>query len=73
MNDADKIALLKASILNIGRLLPPGMSVTFRHDSGAAATMEIMFPDGHIETLIFTGHSPIYNVPAVPSEYGVCS
>lgn len=71
MTDAEKIACLKASILNIGRLIPPGMSISFHRDPDAAATMEQVFPDGQMVTAIFNGYSRIYTVPVVPAEYGV--
>lgn len=71
MTDAEKVACLKASILNIGRLIPPGMSITFHRDPQANATMEQVFPDGQMLTAVFDGHTPIYNVPVVPAEYGL--
>jgi hypothetical protein len=71
MTDAEKIAVLKASILNIGRLIPDGMAITFYRDPGETATMEQVFPNGEMTTAMFTGYSPIYSVPVVPAEYGV--
>jgi hypothetical protein len=71
MNDAMKLAIIKASILNIGRLIPEGMSITFYRDPGEMATLEQTFPDGQLVTAAFTGHTPIYNVPVVPAEFGV--
>lgn len=71
MTDAEKIACLKASITNIGRLIPEGMSITFYRDPGSMATIEQVFPDGELITAIFTDCSPIYTVPVVPAEYGV--
>lgn len=70
-NDAFKIEVLKASLLNIGRLLPEGMSITFTHDPGAMTTMEQTFPDGQVVNAIFTGFSPIYSVPVVPEEFRI--
>ena len=71
MTDAEKIAVLKAAILNIGRLIPAGMTITFHRDPGCMATMEQVFPDGQMLTAAFTGFSPIYSIPVVPAEYGI--
>lgn len=71
MTDAEKVACLKASLCNIGRLIPEGMSIAFHRDPGADATMEQVYPDGQMVTAVFVGYSPIYNVPLVPAEYGV--
>jgi hypothetical protein len=72
MTDQEKIAVLKASLCNIGRLIPAGMSITFRRDPDArASVMEQTYPDGEVVKAEFSGHTPIYTVPVVPSEYGV--
>lgn len=72
MNDQEKIAVLKASICNIGRLVPAGMTITFsRRPDAAASSMEQTFPNGEVLTCEFTGHAPIYTVPVVPAEYGI--
>ncbi|GBG03935.1 hypothetical protein AZSI13_32620 [Azospira sp. I13] len=71
MDDQKKLDVLKASILNIGHLIPGGMSISFYRDPGEMATVEQTFPDGQLVTAIFTGHSPIYDVPVVPAEYGI--
>jgi hypothetical protein len=74
MTDEEKIAVLKASICNIGRLIPAGMTITFSRSQGAAkSSVEQIFPDGERMVANFTGHSPIYTVPVVPAEYGVAS
>lgn len=64
-----KVAILKASICNLGHLIPEGMTITFRRDPGHMATMEQEFPDGQMVTAAFTGCSPIYSVPVVPAEF----
>lgn len=70
MNDQEKIAVLKASICNIGRLIPAGMAITFsRRADAAASSMEQTYPNGEVVTCEFTGHAPIYTVPVVPAEY----
>ncbi len=71
MTDEEKVAVLKASISNIGHLIPAGMTITFRREAGAMSSVEQVFPDGEVLTANFTGHSPIYTVPVVPAEYGV--
>lgn len=72
MNDQEKIAVLEASICNIGRLIPVGMTITFsRHADAAASSMEQVYPNGEVLKCEFTGHSPIYTVPVVPAEYGI--
>ncbi|MCL2344293.1 MAG: hypothetical protein FWC58_00370 [Desulfobulbus sp.] len=69
MNDVDKLATLKASIINIGRLLPEGMHIMFHRDPGCMTTLEQVYPDGSMTSAIFTGCSPIYGVPVVPAEF----
>lgn len=71
MDDQEKLNVLKASILNIGRLIPEGMSITFYRDPGEMATLEQTFPDGQLVTAAFTGHTPIYDIPVVPAEFGI--
>ena len=72
MDDQEKIAVLMASICNIGRLIPAGMTLTFsRRADAAASRMEQTFPDGDMMTYEFTGHAPVYTVPVVPAEYGL--
>lgn len=68
-NDAFKKKILQDSLLNIGRLLPEGMSVTFVHAPGAMTTVEQTFPNGEVVRATFTSHSPIVSVPVVPEEY----
>lgn len=73
MTDEEKIAVLQASICNIGRLIPAGMTIRFSRVLGEASTMEQVYPDGSVLIAHFTGHTPIYTVPVVPAEYGVLS
>jgi hypothetical protein len=74
MTDEMKIAVLRASMSNIGRLLPAGMTVSFsRPADGSACRLEQIYPNGETLTADFLGHSPIYTVPVVPAEYGVAS
>lgn len=69
-NDAVKIDILRASIMNIGRLLPDNMSATFVR-RGAVTTLEQVFPDGQTQTYAFRDHTPIYGVPVVPAMVGI--
>ena len=68
LTDAEKQAILQASILNIGRLIPEGMLVTFTRDPGCASTLELVYPSGTTTSAVFQNFSPIYNVPEVPIE-----
>lgn len=71
LTDLEKINVLKASLLNIGRLLPEGMSVTFTRDPGTFTTIEQVFPDGRMETGVFTSASPIYMVPETEAKISI--
>jgi hypothetical protein len=68
ITDAEKLAILQASILNIGRLIPEGMQVTFTRDPGCASTLELVYPSGMTTNACFRHFSPIYQVPEVPIE-----
>lgn len=71
MTDQEKILVLKASIANIGHLIPAGMTITFKREHGELATVEQVFSNGEVLTCMFTGFSPIWSVPVVPAEYGI--
>lgn len=65
MTDAEKIAVLKASLHNIGRLLPDGVEVFFFHEGDdPRARMQICYADGSNTEYVFASHEPIYQVPA---------
>ena len=66
IDDQVKTGILRASILNIARLLPDNMSVAFTRDDNVTG-MKLVFPDGKEQSQIFTGHTPIYGVPVVPA------
>lgn len=72
MNDQEKIAVLKASISNMGRLIPAGMTITIsRSADGGQSVMDQTYSDGTKLTAVFVGHTPIYSIPVVPAEYGM--
>lgn len=63
MTDEVKAAVLKASLLNIGRLLPPGTEVHFYRDDGDPRTrMQICYSDGTNTEYAFVGHGPVFDV-----------
>lgn len=65
MTDAEKIDVLKASLLNIGRLLPANMEVYFYHEGDdPRARMQICHADGTNTEYAFVSHEPIYQFPA---------
>lgn len=68
--DALKVDVLRLTMLNLGRLLPPGMELHFFHQEGNEpfATAELWYPDGSTQVMRFTGHSPIYTVPEINAE-----
>lgn len=68
--DAIKVEVLRLSIINLGRLLPPGMELHFFHQEGNEpfAAAELWYPDGSTQVMRFTGHSPIYTVPEINAE-----
>ena len=60
MTDDEKVAVLKASLLNIGRLLPAGVEVFFFHEGDdPRGRMQICHADGSNTEYIFTSHDPI--------------
>ncbi|SAI74600.1 Uncharacterised protein [Bordetella ansorpii] len=65
-NDQVKMDVLRASILNIGRLLPDRMSIEFTRRDGVTMLKQI-FPEGDTQSYAFTSHTPIYSVPIVPA------
>lgn len=65
VDDKLKVDILRASILNIGRLLPDRMSIAFTR-SDTVTMLKQVFPDGESHAYVFTGHTPIYTVPVVP-------
>lgn len=65
MNDAEKTAVLQASLLNIGRLLPPGVEVSFFHEGSDPHTqMQIRYSDGTTTDYAFASYEPIFQNPA---------
>lgn len=63
MTDEVKTAVLKASLLNIGRLLPPGTEVHFYQDGADQRTrMQICYSDGTNTEYAFVGHGPVFDV-----------
>jgi len=68
ITDAEKQAILQASILNIGRLIPEGMQVTFTRDPGCASMLEMTYPSGMTTHALFRNYAPIYHVLEVPVE-----
>ncbi len=66
VDDKLKVDILRASIVNIGRLLPDRMSIAFTR-LDAVTMLKQVFPDGEIQDCVFTGHTPIYAVPVVPA------
>lgn len=66
VDDRLKVDILRASIVNIGRLLPDRMSIAFTR-LDAVTMLKQVFPDGESQDCIFTGHTPIYAVPVVPA------
>lgn len=66
VDDKLKVDILRASILNIGRLLPDRMSIAFTR-SDTVTMLKLVFPDGQTQTYAFRGHTPIYGVPVVPA------
>lgn len=66
MRDVEKAAIVRASMRNLGRLLPVGMEVRFfRADGDPRPRMAVTTPDGETTEYAFTTHQPIYLVPAV--------
>ena len=65
MTHDEKIAVLKASLLNIGRLLPADVEIFFFHeDADPRGRMQIRHADGSNTEYAFASHEPIYQVPA---------
>ena len=62
VDDKLKVDILRASIVNIGRLLPDRMSIAFTR-LDAVTILKQVFPDGETQDCVFTGHTPIYAVP----------
>lgn len=70
VDDQLKVDILRASIVNIGRLLPDNMSVAFTRVTKVTG-MKLVFPDGEEQSQIFTSHTPIYGVPVVPALFNL--
>jgi len=69
VTDANMIAILKASILNIGRLLPYGYEITFyREDGDDRARMFQLAPDGTGTEYAFTLPGDIFDVTAAGAK-----
>lgn len=64
MTDAEKAELLRVSLLNIGRMLPPGVEISFYYvEDNSYPHMEICYPDGKCTLAKFTSHSPVFKIP----------
>lgn len=64
MTDEVKTAVLKASLLNIGRLLPPDMEIHFYRDGAdPGVRMQFYYADGTNIEYAFVGHGPVFDVP----------
>lgn len=73
MTDGVKTAILHASLLNVGRLLPPGTEVYFYRDDGDPRTrMQICYSDGTNTEYAFVGHGPVFDVALAPSAGQPC-
>lgn len=70
IDDQVKTGILRASILNIGRLLPDNMSIAFTRGANVTG-MKLVFPDGEEQSQIFAGYTPIYGVPVVPALFNL--
>ncbi len=69
MTDLEKQEVLKASLINIGRLLPPGTEIHFFREAGdPRARMQLCSADGTNTDYAFVGHGPIFNVPTVEAS-----
>ncbi len=66
---------LRCSMINVGRLLPDGMGISFcrgRDDGGVPETrISVMWPDGKLTEVRVKGCSPIHIVPFVQAVDGV--
>lgn len=66
LTEVEKAMVLRASIQNVGRLLPKGMAIVFEHREGAEGTeMVLEFPNGSTKHAQFISCSPIHMVPFV--------
>lgn len=66
MTDLEKQEVLKASLLNIARLLPAEMEIHFFREAGdPRARMQLCYADGTNTDYAFVGHGPIFNVPTL--------
>lgn len=66
---------LRCSMINVGRLLPQGMSISFYRGSddgaGPETRMNVLWPDGTATEVRVKGCTPIHIVPAVQAIAGV--
>lgn len=53
MTEEQRSQLLSTAFLHIGALIPSGMQITFTRDPGALASMEVIYPDGRMESAVF--------------------
>jgi hypothetical protein len=61
LTDAEKTEILRASMLNIGRLLPAGMEVNFfREEGDPRARMQIYNSEGTHTEYAFSDHGPLF-------------
>ena len=58
VDDKLKVDILRASIVNIGRLLPDRMSIAFTR-LDAVTMLKQVFPDGETRDCVFTGHADL--------------
>jgi len=65
MDDLEKKAVIRASMLNLGRLLAVGMEVRFYRAAGDPRPRMRIMVDGSTTEYAFTTHQPIYLVPVV--------
>jgi hypothetical protein len=70
MDDAEKIRILEASIVNLGRLLPVGMEVRFHYlPDDVMPHVTITYPDGQVTEGRFTTRNPIFHLPKVDAQH----
>tara|TARA_R110002049_G_scaffold60182_8_gene162020 strand:- start:75 stop:329 length:255 start_codon:yes stop_codon:yes gene_type:complete len=66
LTQAQTIDVLRASLLNIGHLLPEGMEVFFfREGEDPRPRMQVVMPDGTDTEYCFTSQTPLELVPVV--------
>ncbi|MFT3759021.1 hypothetical protein [Thauera sp.] len=72
VTDHEKAEIIRASMLNLGRLLALDMELRFYRTAAAGPVhMDITWPDGTTLSAKFTGCSPVYHVPMVNAVDGV--